>query len=325
MNIYDIARLADVSTATVSRVINGGPVSRKTRARVNEVLKKTGYQPNPYAQGMNIGSMKLVGILVAQIDDLYYMRAVSVLEQRLRAMDYDIILYSVGEEMTGVKRYIRSLCSRKVDAIFTIGSIFRKAEKDLFAPDGIPILTINLETENEACYNIFCDDASAVEQAVCKLYAKGRRTFLYLNDSDTANGTAKLTGFYRGLAACGLSKKDQFVYNCPRTIEAAHCEGKRILSENPHISAVLTSVDELAVGVIKAAFDLGRSVPDSLSVMGYDNSILSECSTPRISTVDNKVDELCILGASMMLDLLSGKPVAKKYILNSEFIEKETT
>ena len=99
MNIYDIAKMSGVSTATVSRVINGGPVSRQTRARVNAVLEKTGYQPSPYAQGMNLGSMKLVGILVSQIDDLFYMRAVSILEQRLREMGYDFILYSVGEEM----------------------------------------------------------------------------------------------------------------------------------------------------------------------------------------------------------------------------------
>ena len=113
MNIYDIAKMSGVSTATVSRVINGGPVSRQTRARVNAVLEKTGYQPSPYAQGMNLGSMKLVGILVSQIDDLFYMRAVSILEQRLREMGYDFILYSVGEEMKNIRRYITDVYKRQ--------------------------------------------------------------------------------------------------------------------------------------------------------------------------------------------------------------------
>lgn len=325
MNIYDIAKMSGVSTATVSRVINGGPVSRQTRARVNAVLEKTGYQPSPYAQGMNLGSMKLVGILVSQIDDLFYMRAVSILEQRLREMGYDFILYSVGEEMKNIRRYITSLCSRKVDAIFTVGSVFHKAEKELSAPDNVPILTINMETENGECYNIFCDDAAAVEQTVRTLYERGRRRFLYLNDADTVSGNAKIAGFYQGIEACGLKREEQLVCHCPRSIEAAREAAIRLLRECPHITAVLTSVDELAVGVLKAAAQLDRQVPETLSIVGYDHSVLSECTNPRISTIDNKVEDLCAIGITLLGDLLAGKTVAKKYIINCELIEKETT
>ena len=325
MNIYDIAKMCGVSTATVSRVINGGSVSEETRSRVNAVLNKTGYRPNPYAQGMNLGSMRVIGIMVSEINDLYYVRAVSTLEQSFRRLGYDIILYSVEPTPKNVRKYIDQLLSRKVAAIFTVGSVFHEVQDELSTDGTIPIITVNLETENNECYNVFCDDDAALEDAVRFLYERGHRSFLYLYDNETVSGTAKLHGFRRGIKACGLDESAALVYNCPRDIYAARETAAQLLTEHSDITAVLTSVDELAVGVLKAAPSLGKCVPKSLAVIGYDNSILSDCATPRITSIDNKVDDLCTLGVNLFSDLTEGKPVARKYILNCELIEKETT
>ncbi len=326
MNIHDIAKLCGVSTATVSRVINGGSVSNETRSKVNEVLKKTGYLPNPYAQGMNLSSMRVIGILVSEINDLYYVRAVSTLEQYFRRIGYDIIMYSIEITKSNVRKYIGQLLSRKVAAIFTVGSVFHKVQDALSADGVIPIITINLETKNNECYNMFCDDAAAIEESVKFLYEKrGHRSFMYLYDMETVSGTAKLSGFRRGLRACGIDDSTAPVYNCPRDIGAAQETTEKLLIKHPDITAVLTSVDELAVGVEKAATALGKDIPGDIAIIGYDNSVLSDCATPAITSVDNKVAELCILGANLFSDLAAGKPVAKKYILNCELIEKETT
>ncbi len=325
MNIYDIAKLCGVSTATVSRVINGGSVSAQTRAKVNAVLAQTGYRPNPYAQGINSGSMKLIGILVSEIDDLYYVRAVSVLERQARKMGYDIILYSVGKRPSHIGRYIDGLLSRRVDAIFTIGSAFHPVQDQLTAGGAVPIITINLETDHPECYNVFCDDAAAVGQTVQLLYTRGHCEFLYLYDTDTISGTKKLAGFRRAIEACGIPAENAPVFNCPRDIETARKTAAALLAQHPTVSAVLTSVDELAVGTLKAALTMGKAVPMDLAIVGYDNSVLSECSTPRITSVDNHVSDLCMLGIRLFSDLKEGKTVAKKSVLPCELVEKETT
>lgn len=325
MNIYDIAKLSGVSTATVSRVLNGGSVSKEKSERVNAVLKNTGYRPNPYAQGMNLNNIKLIGILVSEIDDLFYMRAVSTLEKQFRSAGYDIILYSVGTKPLHIKQYIGQLLSRKVAAIFTVGSVFHTVENELSTDGAVPIITLNLETERDGCYSVFCDDAAAVEGAVSLLYSRGHRCFLYLYDTDTVSGTAKLAGFNRGAGACGVTMDNTLICNCPRDIDAAREVAVKLLKERSDITAVLTSVDELAVGAVKAASELSLKIPERLSVIGYDNSVLSDCATPAVSSIDNRVDELCSLGVNLFRDLCEGKPIAKKYILDCKLIEKETT
>lgn len=325
LNIYDIAKECGVSTATVSRVINGGSVSEETRTKVKAVLDKTGYRPNPYAQGMNITAMKTVGILMSEIDDLYYMSAVASLENELRRAGYDIIIHSVGRNPKNIKKYIDQFVTRKVSAIFSIGSVFHSVEKQLSTSGAIPIITINLKTENDECYNIFCDDTLAVERAVKLLHQRGHRVFLYLYDADTVSEAAKLAGFRKGLASCGISESSGIIRNCPRNFTAAQNTAVQLLSERPDITAVLTSVDELAVGVARAASSIGRLIPGNLAIVGYDNSILAECATPRITSIDNRVKELCTLGAKLFFDLIDNKPVPRQQILNCRLVERETT
>lgn len=325
MNIYDIASLCGVSTATVSRVINGGAVRPETKARVLQVMEQTGFRPSAYARGMNLNTMKIVGILVSEINDLYYVKAVSALEKKLRENHYDIILYSTGEEIGNTQKYIRQMLDRKVDAIFTVGSIFHTVEDQLTTDGAVPIITINLETENSECYNVYCDDEAAVSGAVSYLYQKGHRHFLYLYDTETINGTKKLLGFKNGIRSCGLSADSQIILKSDRQIEAAKQLVTNALREHPEITGILTSVDELAAGAVKAAYDLKRKIPEELAIIGYDNSILSDCSTPRITSIDNKAEELCILGVNLFSDLQNKKTVAQKYILNCEMIQKQTT
>ena len=130
----------------------------------------------------------------------------------------------------------------------------------------------------------------------------------------------------QGIEACGLKREEQLGLSIAP-------DQLRRLARQPYVCCVSarilrlcsTSVDELAVGVLKAAAQLERQVPETLSIVGYDHSVLSECTNPRISTIDNKVEDLCAIGITLLGDLLAGKTVAKKYIINCELIEKETT
>lgn len=325
MNIYDIARMAGVSTATVSRVINGGKVSEKTKERVQAVLKETGYQPSPYAQAMNSCSTRLIGILVADLTDLFYLRAVSALEEEFRKAGYDIILYSTDKGLEDIDRYLDSFISRRVDAVFTVGSVFHKAAHKLRTDGSIPVITVNLKTDAPGVYHVFCEDEKAVADAVHTLFARGHRKFLYINDADTVSGSAKLAGFFRGIAECGLPSGAALLSDCERDISAATQKVKSLLTSHPNVSAVLTSVDELAAGAVKAALALGKKIPEELAIVGYDNSILSECSTPRISSIDSRVDDMCRLGIKLFFDLQNGKAAPVYNPLECRLVEKETT
>ena len=131
MNIYDIAKLANVSIATVSRVVNNSPkVSPKTKEKVLAVMKENEYTPNAFARGLGLGSMKTVGIICPHIDDIYMAKAVSYLEQNLHAHGYDCILGCSGFKQEEKEDYVRLLLSKKIDTLILVGSTYAGNGKD---------------------------------------------------------------------------------------------------------------------------------------------------------------------------------------------------
>ena len=125
MNIYDIADMAGVSIATVSRVVNGSSkVSEKTRQKVLDVIEKSGYTPNVFAQGLGLNTMHTIGILVPQISDLYMANAVSYLEQRLHKLGYNCILSCSGFLANQKDAHVQMLLSKRIDALILVGSTY---------------------------------------------------------------------------------------------------------------------------------------------------------------------------------------------------------
>ena len=126
MNIYDIAKLAGVSIATVSRVINGKEnVSEKTRQKVERIIAEMGYTPNVFARGLGLGSIQMVGVLCSTVSDLFYARAVATIESELRTLGYDVILCCPAT--MGRKESVYAVAAfKRVDAMILVGSIFQE-------------------------------------------------------------------------------------------------------------------------------------------------------------------------------------------------------
>lgn len=125
ITIYDIAQKCNVSIATVSRVLNGSTrVSEKTRAKVLQVMKEMGYKPNPFARGLGLDSMKIVGVICTDVADIFYAHAVSLLEDGLRKHHFDVMLSNTGSDTGHNGKYISDMADKHVDAIITIGTPF---------------------------------------------------------------------------------------------------------------------------------------------------------------------------------------------------------
>lgn len=327
MDIYDIAKLSGVSTATVSRVINSGSVSRKTREKVMKVMEENVFSPNVYARGLNLNSMKLIAIIVSDIADLYFSKAVSILEKELKVNGYDIILYCTGDDVENTNKYITLLKGKKTDGVIIIGSKFKGIEKkfdlDSLAKE-IPVIMINADSSSKNIYSLITNDEDAVCDIVKYLAQKGHTKFLYLYDAETASGLNKLEGFRKGLIDSNIPVEKGIVVKCLREIDKAK---NTVIDEyKKHLfSAIVTSEDELAVGALKAAITLGLNVPDKLAITGYNNSILAQSCTPELTSIDNKVSTLCELSVKVLMDLINNKPASNKIKINCEIIKRKTT
>ncbi len=331
MNIYDVSKKANVSIATVSRVLNGNPnVSDKTRAKVLDVMEQLGYTPNVFARGLGLNTMKTIGIMCSDSSDLYLADAIYYLERNLRSNGYDAILCCTGYELETKQKYFDLLCSKRVDAIILAGSKFieMRPKDNAYIQDGaqkIPIMLLNGYLEGNNIYSTTCDDQAATYHAASQLIKSGRRKLLYLYTSISFSGANKLKGYQNALADAGIDLGPDYVRQCPKDITDARELLLSLHAQGLEFDSILTSSDSLAAGAVKFAHGAGIKIPEELSVIGYNNSILSRCTDPELTSVDSKVEALCTTTINTLMGVFNGVNVPSRTTIAADLIKRETT
>lgn len=326
MNIYDIAREANVSIATVSRVLNdSGNVRDITRQKVEAVLKKYNYVPSAIARGMITNSLKTIGIVTIDIRNLYYANVAHSIEQSLSVLGFNTILCNTGYDIEQKIKYLRMLVEKKVDSIILVGSPFKDPRLDepieQISRD-TPIIIVNGYYDYPNIYSVQCNDKKALEDSVEYLVSKGRKNFLYLYDAETYSGNQKLMGFKDAVSRHNV-RSEIFLVN--PGLESAYNKVKELLDLGFAFDAVLTSEDLTAIGALKCLTANNIRVPEDVSVMGFNNSVLSVCCTPSLSTVDSKMEEMGRIAVKVLHNVLKGEKTETSTIIDAELVLRETT
>ena len=310
MTIYDIAKACGVSIATVSRVLNNSEkVSEKTRQKVLAVIQEENYSPNPFARGLGLDSMKMIGLLCTDVSDAFYAKAVSLVEHELKQRGLDMMLVCTGNDLNEKKKYIQFLLKKHVDAIILIGSPFREDGDNSHVAEAaheVPIIAINSLLELPNVYSVLCDEASGIELAVRRLADNGCRNILYLYDNLTYSGQQKIRGYREGLEAAGLQKQDKFLCQVSKDLISAQQMVQRLLKHQLPFSAIIGYEDIIAIGAQKALSAAGIEIP----VIGCNNSVLAECATPSLTSIDNRLDILCPAAVDVLTKILDNGPQA---------------
>lgn len=334
LTIYDISEKAGVSIATVSRVLNNSTnVSDKTRRKVLDVMEANGYTPNVFARGLGLDTMKTIGILCADSSDLYLAKAVYYLEQQLRNNAYDTILCCTGYEPKRKKECMELLLSKRVDGVILCGSNFLhdKEEDNEYirqAAARLPVMLMNADYDYENVYSCYCDDHRSMVNATRTMIASGHKNILYLYNSHTSSSMRKLSGFTAGLEMAGLpvQKEYQCYYNgSHENIDEMVAFIKSLAAEGRVFDGIIASDDALALAAVKYAYNAGLSIPDELSVIGYNNSLLAKCCTPELTSIDNQLETLCKTLIHTLIEILNGENMPQKSIFYGELIERGTT
>lgn len=331
MNIYDISSQAGVSIATVSRVLNGSSkVSDATRKKVLEVIEKNGYTPNAFARSLCLNTMSTVGILCSDASDVYQAQAVYYLERELRNKSYTSMLCCTGYNLQEKKEYLKLLLSRNVDALFFIGSHFVEPTAKgnayiLNAAKKIPVFLLNGKLDGPNIYSILCDDESASKSITDLLFDRGCTSPVYLYRSLTYSGQSKIRGFCLSLKEHGIEAGNKLAFSCPGPVEKTFQILENIKKSGVFFDAAAAADDELAAGAVKYALRNGLRIPEDFQIAGYNNSVLSTCSSPEITTLDNRVEFLCTTAVSQMMQVLDGKDIPSRTIYSGSIIEHETT
>lgn len=334
MTIYDISEKAGVSIATVSRVLNGSNnVSESTKQKVLKIMEEYGYTPNAFARGLGLNTMKTIGIMCADSSDLYLAKAIYYIEGNLRSHGYDSILCCSGYDLETKISSLNLLLTKKVDSIILVGSNFiydnpKDNQYIIDAAKQIPVMLLNAYLDLKNVYSIFSDDYTSTFNATKLLIDNGCKNLLYFYNSKTYSAKKKIAGFMDAMAAC-QRKADE---NTTLLFQGSHedipamAAQIKAFSEKGHVfDGIIAADDYLALGAIKYANENNVCIPEDLSIIGHNNSMLVSCCHPELSSIDNKLELLCEQLTTTLMDVLNGNEVEQKYEYTAELILRGTT
>ena len=306
VTLKDVAKVAGVSYATVSRALSGSPeISESTRKRVIKICEEMGYTPNFVARSMVMKKTKILGLIVTSIDNPFMSEMTAHLEIYARKCGYNLMVCNSSYDRELEKEVFSLLLGRKVDGIIMIpvGNESYESLKVLTAQVPTVFIGENLQDLPENYVSV--DNSNGMQQATEYLYGLGHRKILYLGArSNSMTHRLRMEGY---INACNRLNIEPRVLenNGPRSSsEAGYAIASEYFSRPHEETAVLCAADTLAIGVIKAAYEHKIRIPEDMSLMGFDN--ISFCALPPIdlTTVNQPKHELAVAAVDMLLNYI---------------------
>jgi DNA-binding LacI/PurR family transcriptional regulator len=328
--IKDVAREVSMSTATVSRALRGLPgVSEETRDRVRETARRLGYVPSPSAAGLASGQTRTVAVIVPWVTRWFFAAVVQGAEQVLRERGYDLLLYNLaGDESARHRVFETSLLTKRVDAVLVLSLKPSPDELARLAKLGRPVTIVGADVPGWATVRI--DDELAARCATQHLVDLGHERIAYVGGAtegvlDFTAPAARLSGYHAALAAAGLRPDPALEADGEFSVAGGSRAGFELLGRPDRPTAVFAASDEMAIGVLRAARDLGLRVPEDLSVIGVDDHEMAEIFD--LTTVAQPVLEQGRVAAQQVLAALTGGAgwAPEQVVLPTEIVVRRTT
>lgn len=314
VGIEEVAALAGVSTATVSRALRGKDhVSKKAQAKVEEAAKTLGYVPSASASQLASGRTYNIGVVLPYIDRWFFSVMLEGIETTLIEHGYDLTLYNLSGGSAQRKRIFNEFLLRKrVDGVLTIAVNPSEDELHSLTRMGKPIIGIGGPVKGARALTM--DDEGAGRLATEHLLSLGHTKIGFVggipgSDLEFNQPDLRKTGYLAALAAAGLESRENWIAQANYTIEGAYWAAKQMLGDPRHSpTAIFCASDEMGFGTIIAAKDLGLRVPQDISVIGLDNHDMSEFF--GLSTISQSPRQQGRKAAEMMLMVLAEPDLA---------------
>ncbi|NLN15293.1 MAG: LacI family transcriptional regulator [Tissierellia bacterium] len=328
VTIKDVAKLAQVSISTVSRVINDSkPVSPEARRRVLHAIETLGYEPNEVARSLVTKKSNLIGVIVDDIGRAYVSQIVRGIEEIGRMYGYDIILSSsYGDAETELK-FLQLMKTKQVEGIILVSEIVNEKVVDYIKKTKVEFMYLNRYYNVPELPTISLDNKRAAAKMMDYLIDLGHRKIVYLTQEklDLAIEQEKIKAYKEAMASIGedpiLVQIDNYL------MDGGYKIGREILrlKEEKGITAVFCCHDELAIGLMNYLYDNGVHVPDDISVAGYGDINVASIYRPTLTTIKEPFYDLGAISIRKILKKLIGEPIDEAHIvLPIRLIERES-
>ncbi|WP_240374587.1 catabolite control protein A [Bacillus piscicola] len=316
--IYDVAREAGVSMATVSRVVNGNPnVKPTTRKKVLEAIEQLGYRPNAVARGLASKKTTTVGVIIPDISRTFFAELARGIEDIATMYKYNIILSNSDQNKDKEIHLINTLLEKQVDGILFMGSEVTDEHVNHFKQSPVPVVLAATLDKNQSLPSVNIDYHQGAFDAVMEFVKAGHSRIGMVSGSieDPLNGYQKFSGYKKALEAGGLPFDEKLValgdYTYSSGIEAV--QALRKLDAPP--TAIFTATDEMALGVIHGMQDEGTLVPDDVQVIGFNNTRLATMVRPRLTTVVQPMYDIGAVSMRLLTKYMNKEEVENKIVV----------
>lgn len=326
--IYEVAREAGVSTATVSRVINDRRhVREATRQKVEQAMDRLGYVANRQARGLAGGRSKVIGLLVYDFGSSYFSQLIKGIDAAVTSIGYDLMLYTTHAQREREARHAAELASGPVDGLIIVLAVDIRSYVDRLHHQRMPFVLLDYDSDVPGTTFITAANRQGARDAVEHLIGLGhRRIGLITGTSGTSSARERLAGYRDALREADIEHDRRLVVKGDFLEDRGHEAMRQLLSLDDPPTAVFTSADTAAFGALRAIREAGLQVPDDVSVVGFDDIPESSLVTPPLTTVRQPLREMGAT-AVRLLQRLMDEPDAtpRRTELATELVVREST
>ncbi|MFA0084387.1 LacI family DNA-binding transcriptional regulator [Vibrio sp. 10N.261.51.F12] len=324
--IKDIAKIAGVSVATVSRVINNkSDVSAMMREKILTIMEEVGYVPNMMAKNLSHGRAKLIAVMLPTLNNQFFSELLTEIEKEASKHGYNTMHVLTGDDRAKVEYYLNSIKSNFVCGAIINSLAIEQSDLEGLEKTGTKVVTIDRSAHDHDFSSVNVDHIFGGQLAAKHLMQKGCRNVVLLTGaSDDTISNLRLEGFRQYVAEHQLEVSVTLVES-DLTSEGGYRCFKTFLEEKPSFDGVFCSNDAMAFGAIRACRDFDIIVPENVLMIGYDNSHINEYSVPRLSSIDQDVTQIGRESVNTLIELVNGIEIKRRVVITPMLVEREST
>ena len=316
ITIYDVAREADVSMATVSRVVNGNPnVKPATRKKVLEVIERLDYRPNAVARGLASKKTTTVGVIIPDVSNMFFASLARGIDDIATMYKYNIILANSDGDNLKEVHVLNNLLAKQVDGIIFMGHHITDEIRSEFSRSKTPVVLAGSIDPDNQVGSVNIDYQAATKEAVQILVKNGHKDIAFVSGAliDPINGHARLGGYKQALEEAGIAYNEGLIFEAPYSFR----DGLRLVERlrNSGATAAFISDDELAVGILDGLLDAGVKVPEEFEIITSNNSLLTDVVRPKLTTITQPLYDMGAVAMRLLTKLMNKEEVEQKTII----------
>ncbi|CAM3132608.1 catabolite control protein A [Lentilactobacillus buchneri] len=316
ITIYDVAREASVSMATVSRVVNGNAnVKPATRKKVLDVIEKLDYRPNAVARGLASKKTTTVGVIAPDVTNMYFASLARGIDDVATMYKYNIILTNSDSNNEKEVKVLNTLLSKQVDGIIFMGNEINDKLREEFKRTKTPIVFAGSVDEEDLYARVNIDYVAAVQEEVKNLIDRGNRRVAFVCGplEQAINGKFRLKGYKQALKSAGIPYDEKLVFETDDTYKTGTLLQPALMAVNA--TAAMVTDDELAAGIMNGMSDADVKVPDDFEIITSNDTKLTEMVRPKMSSITQPLYDIGAVAMRLLTKLMHNEPVDEKNVL----------